>query len=58
MGNPDTLDILGTQGTGRKKRAKNTTNHRKLKRCATWTPLKQKHGMNPGAHEWQGVSVL
>jgi hypothetical protein len=52
MGNPDTLDILGTQSTGRKKRAKNTTNHRKLKRCATWTPPKQQPGMKPGAHEW------
>ena len=34
------------------KKSKNTTNHRKLKRCATWTPPKQKPGMNPGAHEW------
>jgi hypothetical protein len=39
---------LGTQDTGW--RLINKTQHRKLKRWATWSP--QKTAMNPGAREW------
>jgi len=41
MDSPEKLATLGTQYTGRTQtKQKNTTQHRKLKRWAKWTPPK------------------
>ena len=46
----DIGNIRHTRHRTKTNKAKNTTNHRKLKRCTAWTPPPPQK--NPGAHEW------